>query len=72
MKKLKKEKIKEILMAIFVLIIVLLIGIEVTINYVKGWEKECDDKYGKNNWELIETTGKHPFYIGQTWECVSK
>jgi len=74
MKKETKERIIGILAAILIMIIALMIGVEVTINYQEKWEKECNNKFGKGNWTLkdITGTGKYRFYIGQVWECVEK
>jgi hypothetical protein len=64
--------IKDYLIMILVIIIVLWVGIDVSVNYYQKIEKNCNDKFGKDNWKFIETTGtgKCRFYIGQCWECV--
>ena len=68
------NKYKEIILSLICLIIIFVlifpIAIMVQTNMENEFNEGCNKKYGKDNWEIYETTGKYWWYIGQTWDCM--
>jgi len=70
-----KEKNRNMILGIVVLLIVLGIGVRVNWIVYQRYNDGCDEKYGAGNWETVEITGTEEapkFFIGQSWKCVEK
>jgi hypothetical protein len=65
---------KDNILQLIILTLLFLISIyviHIASNQQKTIINFCNEKYGEEKWEWNETTGTIPFYIGQSWECVS-
>jgi len=75
----KQELIQHI---IFLVSVILIVGCSIFIVFNQMSEQTqnvsnfCDEKYGENNWEMVEKETRDTFqekiYIGQIWECRRK
>jgi hypothetical protein len=61
---------RELVFGILITIFVLLLGLYVSIEYWKDYERKCDEKFGRGNWKLVDVTKEYGFTLSKVYRCV--
>jgi hypothetical protein len=76
----ERNRVWDILFLCVTIFLVFYIGFYVSQSYFNATINDCNQRYGKDNWNLVEITGNrseefykgNPLFIGQVWKCISK